>query len=535
MIKIQRKRFVVGLTMKKIKSFISNKHFFTFMMSGFLLVSVVFIFFIYQNYISMDLQRKQLDQLSNDIRAYDLRLTNCTLMFILSGNRTYYQDYIQTNDEFDERIKLAQENFPPLNTILQELLVLNTNLVKLEIEAMDTQNSTLFSDADYNQQKEIYEQKSINLQDSIKQLSTSTQRNFISTFFILFIIGGSFITFIIVVTLYLAHRVQKRYSYNLYLQQCTDSLIGIHEDFSDHDLSCLYPIIKNEFAADYVGVININEHAKDFWGQGSIKEGQSMSHELVTILNSSNYPKNILVVDDKSIYPAFNTWLKKYHCKSCWIVQKNNNLRNVVLFVMFQSKSKRLDPSIALFLQELTDLLLLTLMRMKHEEELFTLATTDALTGINNRRMFKERLVKEKKRHKRFSMSSCLMVLDLDHFKEVNDTHGHDIGDMVLIHFVNSVQTCLRDIDIIGRIGGEEFSVFLPSTTIKQAYNVAQRILAYVNETPFMHQNIVIPYTVSIGVTSIINQSIPIEDDLKRADFAMYKAKSHGRNRIEIA
>lgn len=483
----------------------------------------------------MNLQRKQLDQLSDDVVTYDLSTTNYSVLFILSGNRTYYQNYIQANDELVQQIIFAQEKFPSLDTTFQEFLKANNAMVELELEAMDTQNSSLFSDTQYKEREEVLQQKTIALQNSIKQLSTSKLRNFINISFILLPIGVSFIAFLIIVILYLAHRVQKRYNYYLYLQQCTESLIGIHEDFADHDLSCLYPIIKNEFNADFVGVINASEHDKDIWGEGFIKEKQAMSNDLISILNASNYPKDILHVDDKSINPSFKSWLKKYHCKSCWIIHRRNNLRSVILYIVFQSKSKRLDQSTSLFLQELTSLLLLTFMRMKHEEELFTLATTDALTGINNRRMFKERLVKEKKRHKRFSMSSCLMVLDLDYFKEVNDTYGHDIGDMVLKHFVNSILTSLRDIDIVGRIGGEEFSVFLPSTTIKQAYNVAQRILTYVNETPFTHQNIVIAYTVSIGITSIINQSTSIEEDLKRADFAMYKAKSHGRNRIEIA
>jgi len=334
--------------------------------------------------------------------------------------------------------------------------------------------------------------------------------------------------------LYLAHRVQKRYSYYIYLQQCTDSLIGVHDNFSDYDLSCLYPIVSKEFNADYIGVTNFNEKEKDVWGKGSISDGKSMSLELVNILESSNYPKNSFVVDEDTVYPSFKQWLLKYNCKMCWIIRCSNNHRSVVLYVAFISKPRKLDSSSEVFLKELCNLLLLTFMRMKHEEELFTLATTDTLTGINNRRMFKERLIKEKKRHKRFSMCSCIMILDLDYFKEVNDTYGHDIGDLVLQHFVVSLQACIRDIDIIGRIGGEEFSIFLPSTTLKQAYTVSQRILKHVEDTPFTHENLIIHYTVSIGLTSIINQTTPIEEDLKRADHAMYKAKSHGRNRIEI-
>ncbi len=173
-------------------------------------------------------------------------------------------------------------------------------------------------------------------------------------------------------------------------------------------------------------------------------------------------------------------------------------------------------------------------IRKKAEENLRILANTDTLTGVNNRRRFMELLEGEIRRVNRTNRVLSLMMLDIDHFKNVNDTYGHAVGDQVLCHFVMVVKDSIRDIDVIGRMGGEEFVVMLPETSSQEAAIVAERL-----RTAVKNREIIIPgekfnITVSIGLAELeLGESS--DHLLIRTDEAMYLAKQNGRNRVEIA
>jgi diguanylate cyclase (GGDEF)-like protein len=124
----------------------------------------------------------------------------------------------------------------------------------------------------------------------------------------------------------------------------------------------------------------------------------------------------------------------------------------------------------------------------------------------------------------------ALLLIDLDHFKQVNDTYGHQGGDQALISFVNEVNAVLRQPDLLGRLGGEEFLVLLPETTREEAIAVAERIReTCARERPGPH------CTTSIGVTTNLSDSDTMDTLLARADAAMYRAKHNGRNRVEAS
>lgn len=168
------------------------------------------------------------------------------------------------------------------------------------------------------------------------------------------------------------------------------------------------------------------------------------------------------------------------------------------------------------------------------EQELHRLATSDALTGLANRRHFMERLEQERARAVRFNTRCGLMMIDLDHFKQINDQFGHATGDRVLKAFADTAAAQLRQIDIIGRIGGEEFAVLLPGTDMAGAETLAERLRLAVAAIGFadMHS---LQVTTSIGVTVITKSDLEVDAPLSRADKAVYAAKHNGRNRIEIA
>ncbi|MDX9688963.1 MAG: diguanylate cyclase [Proteobacteria bacterium] len=172
--------------------------------------------------------------------------------------------------------------------------------------------------------------------------------------------------------------------------------------------------------------------------------------------------------------------------------------------------------------------------RKKLEEELFHQANTDALTGIHNRRFFMIQAEQEIRRAQRFSRSLSIIMMDLDHFKHINDTYGHAAGDCVLETVVHASLETLRESDIIGRLGGEEFAILLPETSLEAAIEVAGRLRIHIAETMAPTAKGAIQCTTSLGVTEMGPKDSTIDDLLSRADEALYSAKEKGRNRIEF-
>ncbi len=160
-------------------------------------------------------------------------------------------------------------------------------------------------------------------------------------------------------------------------------------------------------------------------------------------------------------------------------------------------------------------------------------AKTDVLTGISNRRHFFEMAERELMRARRSEKPLALLMLDIDHFKKINDKCGHGAGDEVLKSLCLTSQGMIRNIDVFGRIGGEEFAIVLPETNLEQARTVAERLRDKLSETYIeLAGGERVPFTVSIGVSALNEDDNSIESLLKRADVAMYKAKRYGRNRV---
>ncbi len=163
-------------------------------------------------------------------------------------------------------------------------------------------------------------------------------------------------------------------------------------------------------------------------------------------------------------------------------------------------------------------------------------ADHDALTRIYNRHTFDERLVHELKRRQRYGHDLSLLMVDLDHFKEVNDTYGHQAGDMVLREIGAILYSAIRSTDLAARYGGEEFVVLLPHTTEKDAHMLAERIRKRVADTNFTFNGKQFTITASIGVASVETGSLNKEQDLVlKADEALYQAKNNGRNMVVIS
>lgn len=160
-------------------------------------------------------------------------------------------------------------------------------------------------------------------------------------------------------------------------------------------------------------------------------------------------------------------------------------------------------------------------------------ATHDSLTGLGNRSYFQQHFQTELQRKDRYQADSVLLLLDLDHFKRINDDFGHDAGDYVLKQVSDLIRAQLRNIDSLARWGGEEFCILLPATKREKALAVAERIRASLAEQPLNYQGQPIGVTTSIGLTALRAGDARIETVLRRADQALYRAKHNGRNRVD--
>ncbi len=167
--------------------------------------------------------------------------------------------------------------------------------------------------------------------------------------------------------------------------------------------------------------------------------------------------------------------------------------------------------------------------------KLYEMATTDRKTKLYNHGYFQNKLIEEIDRAERYHTDLSLLMLDLDHFKKINDTYGHMFGDEVLIKTAKTIKQQLREFDIPARFGGEEFAVILPETKVNEAKIVAERLRKSISLQDFNAEGEKVRVTVSIGIAGFIHDSEMTEDILiEQADKALYHAKQTGRNRVCI-
>ena len=163
-------------------------------------------------------------------------------------------------------------------------------------------------------------------------------------------------------------------------------------------------------------------------------------------------------------------------------------------------------------------------------------ASTDALTSLANRRAFDARGPDILSEATRKGLACCVMIVDIDRFKQINDRHGHDVGDRVLQHLAELVRANVRQSDLVARFGGEEIALVLPAHDAERAFNLAERLRHAVEATPFQAwDGPTIRLSVSVGLYANEGRPESFASAFKRADLALYRAKSAGRNRVEIA
>lgn len=216
--------------------------------------------------------------------------------------------------------------------------------------------------------------------------------------------------------------------------------------------------------------------------------------------------------------------------------------REVVGLMVLANTTHTFERRLLSLLRPMLDTLgtLMHMRRMDQERvaavnELRRLATTDELTGVVNRRVFWEAIEQRYDEFMRYQTPVTVAIIDLDHFKKVNDTYGHAAGDEVLREFCRRSKQQLREIDLLGRLGGEEFAILLPYTEAADALLALERIRKAIAAQPFQFDDEVIEVTISVGLSELRAEDQKIDDWMARADEALYHAKEKGRNQSVTA
>ena len=244
---------------------------------------------------------------------------------------------------------------------------------------------------------------------------------------------------------------------------------------------------------------------------------QSLLYTIKTIVDANNKTYSISL---KETAIKLSHLLEQFKMKSDAVMKEKDTIVHEL------TESKKLLEKYSTNLEEMVE---------QRTEILKWLSITDPLTGLYNRRYFIEQIELEFKRSKRYSRDLSLLMLDIDHFKLVNDNYGHQIGDIVLRKISSVIINLLRDSDLAFRYGGEEFMIILPETKSEDAINVAERMKQEIMNTQHNYSSINFTVTASFGIVSIkdmMDKFETIDDIIKKVDDNLYKAKNSGRNTI---
>lgn len=189
---------------------------------------------------------------------------------------------------------------------------------------------------------------------------------------------------------------------------------------------------------------------------------------------------------------------------------------------------------VCLVIYDVTDVATNRRQLLAANEQLQRLSRTDRLTGLYNRGHWEETLKREFSRHLRYGHNAALVMLDIDHFKRVNDTYGHPGGDKVIQCVADIVRDHIRDSDVSGRYGGEEFAILLPDTDQGGALILAERLRQAIEDVNVVHEGEVIRFTISLGVADLAHSARDHQELIEWADQALYASKKAGRNQVSV-
>lgn len=296
----------------------------------------------------------------------------------------------------------------------------------------------------------------------------------------------------------------------------------------DLSYQCLTTVLDGLDAMVYVSdmqsyeLLYVNKYGRDVWGsdiQGKIcwQVLQKDQDSPCTFCTNKKLLKNDGAPADVYVWEFQNTFNNRwYQCRDqaiTWI----------------DGRTVRMEIATDITILKNSEQKLLAAKTLAEER-----ASQDELTSINNRRAFFEQGKQLFKQAKRYQHPISVMMVDIDHFKNINDNHGHSVGDSVLKTIAQILKKTIREVDILARIGGEEFAIILPHTAIEEASNLAERIRQRIEAERIQHNTLQINITASFGIAACMAEGNDLEKMLTKADDALYIAKKKGRNQVKI-
>lgn len=196
--------------------------------------------------------------------------------------------------------------------------------------------------------------------------------------------------------------------------------------------------------------------------------------------------------------------------------------------------SKGLVEHVCLIVYDVTDTAVNKIAQQQAHQQLQNLSRTDHLTGLYNRGYWELRLIQEFKRYSRYDQPCSLIMLDIDHFKKVNDNYGHTVGDDVIRQVSKAIKEQVRDLDIAGRYGGEEFGIILTNTDANGAATFAERLRMTIEKMVVSSEGQLVKFTISLGIHQLSQDTVDHREWIEKSDQALYKSKEGGRNRFTV-
>ena len=332
-------------------------------------------------------------------------------------------------------------------------------------------------------------------------------------------------------------RLRRVSSLSIDFSNCLDNLLndllveGKHFLAVDNISVWLFDDLDNPTHLNCIAHTSFNENTK---GREKLIISEFPSYFLSVLQGETIAAKSVIVDPRTTELARTNGEIQSFRAILDTVIYHNGKPHGVVSCESFNRNHIWVEDDIT-YAESLADSCSRRLMAretLKLQKQMSELVYVDTLTGLKNRRYFNERVQSAKSSQYRQQTPLSLVMIDLDHFKHINDDFGHEAGDRVLIEFSKTCSRLLRLEDCFCRYGGEEFILILPHTTKKQALKLSERLRVATEKMNVVYEGANIQCTASFGICEMqINQSI--EETIKLADKAVYQAKSNGRNRVE--
>lgn len=513
------------------------------------LVGIVLILFVlslilsvqtFQSYSKGSQRINHLLEYANDVKYYDQVLTHDALVGSLTGDTYHALEYDQTVLRLDHTLNEILILEPKAQGLVDKINEANQKLIQLERKAFELSQSgntlsasqIILSDlyAEYKMAYSLPLKELIDLlHEDFDQQFEFLQFNLYRSIVIIFVLLGN----VVIVLAIVYYRSHRRTQLEHLISTISSRLLRMEENQPDEIYTTILNELSEAYSMDLVYLfLKDDEGSQHFWTNTTIEKWTQLK---VLRYFIDAHPLGDTVVENHDLMThqeAIRDFLNQQKIRR-WIrvnaIPKNHIVLEFGMSALYrdpQLKTEELST-----LKNIAHLFGLSINQLLFTEVLYHQATTDTLTGIHNRRRFMERLDEEILRFHRFNQPFSIMMLDIDYFKRVNDTYGHSCGDEVLKDFAQLIHHCLRDVDILGRYGGEEFCVLLTNTNLEEAAIVAHRICQTIQSHEVYLNETLIQYTASIGLTEF-NEGDTTQILLDRVDQAMYHAKEQGRNRI---